>query len=82
MNDFEKSIADASQSGLYARDIKTIQVNVGLKCNQQCRHCHLQCGPERAEVMTWPVMEKILKIVDDHPCQLVDITGGSPELNP
>jgi len=29
----------------------TLQINVGLLCNQACRHCHLEAGPNRKEVM-------------------------------
>lgn len=27
----------------------TLQINVGLLCNQLCRHCHLSAGPGRKE---------------------------------
>lgn len=82
MNDFEKHIEDISEGGLHASSIDIIQVNVGLKCNQQCIHCHLDCGPARTEVMEWPTMKMILKLIDSNPCGLIDITGGTPELNP
>ena len=82
MNDFEKTISKISQGGLHACGIDTLQVNLGLKCNQQCIHCHLKCGPDRTEMMSWPVMEQILDMLEVCGCRLVDITGGSPELNP
>ena len=46
---------------LFSDTIETLQVNLGLKCNQQCLHCHMESSPERKEMMEWPVMELILK---------------------
>ena len=83
MNDFEKRIAaQHGHEGLFSDTIETLQVNIGLKCNQRCRHCHLECSPERPERMEWPVMELILHATETSHCRLVDITGGAPELNP
>ena len=83
MNDFEKRIAaQHGHEGLFSDTINTLQVNLGLKCNQQCLHCHLECSPERKEMMEWPVMELVLKAIDTSHCRLVDLTGGAPELNP
>jgi len=60
----------------------TLQINVGLLCNQRCQHCHLRAGPDRKENMTH---ETMLEVVDyARRCQfgVIDITGGAPELNP
>jgi radical SAM/Cys-rich protein len=83
MNDFEKIIAaEYETEGLFSDNIETLQVNLGLKCNQQCIHCHLECSPERKEMMEWPIMDLVLKAADSSRCGRVDITGGAPELNP
>ncbi len=83
MNSFEKKIiAHLGSDGLLSDTIDVLQVNVGLRCNQRCHHCHLDCSPERLEMMDWSVMEMILKAVEASRCKLVDITGGAPELNP
>ena len=37
---------------LHGQEIATFQVNVGLRCNQSCRHCHLECSPARTEKET------------------------------
>ena len=47
-----------------------IQINIGLKCNQQCAHCHLQCGPDRTEMMSRPVMEQIISIINSSSSRL------------
>lgn len=60
----------------------TLQINVGLLCNQSCRHCHLEAGPHRAEVMARPTMNEVVKYARRGNFQAIDITGGAPELNP
>ena len=82
MNQFEKIASEGRNDGLYADDINTMQVNVGLRCNQACAHCHLSASPESEEMMSWPVMEKVLRIAESIAPETVDITGGAPELNP
>ncbi len=59
-----------------------LQVNVGLLCNQVCRHCHLEAGPARPEVMDAATMEQVLAYARRGRFQMLDITGGAPELNP
>ena len=82
MNDFEKQIAEIDGEGLHSVKIETIQVNLGLLCNQRCAHCHLEASRQRDEIMGWDVMELILEAAKSARCQLVDLTGGAPELNP
>jgi len=82
MNDFERRISVFSEGGLFAADTEIVQVNLGLRCNQSCAHCHVGAGPGRSEVMEWPVMEEVLRVTGIVRPSLVDITGGAPELNP
>jgi radical SAM/Cys-rich protein len=82
MNDFEKRVTEKTRDGLYSTGIDTLQVNLGLQCNQECVHCHLEASPHRTERMPWTIMELILRVAGKIRCQLVDLTGGAPELNP
>jgi radical SAM/Cys-rich protein len=82
MNDFEKQVAGTTNDGLYNLRIETLQVNLGLRCNQQCVHCHLEASPQRREMMEWPTMKLVLDAAASVGCKLVDLTGGAPELNP
>jgi len=82
MNDFEKKIKEISGSWLHCSNIKILQVNIGLKCNNQCSHCHLMASPNRKEMMSWKVMKNVIDIADVIKPSIVDITGGAPELNP
>lgn len=60
----------------------TLQVNVGYLCNLLCRHCHLDAGPERREVMGEETMNDVIAYAARVRFETVDITGGAPELVP
>jgi len=60
----------------------TLQINVGLLCNQACRHCHLEAGPECREIMSADTMKQVVDFARRGRFKTVDITGGAPELNP
>ena len=60
----------------------TLQVNVGLLCNQSCRHCHLDAGPSRKEIMNEKTVADVIKLAGRFRFKTIDITGGAPEMNP
>jgi len=60
----------------------TLQINVGLLCNQACRHCHLEAGPDREEIMRRETVKDVVAYAARSGVEVVDITGGAPELNP
>ncbi len=82
---FEKSLEGSGLWPLAATGIAVFQINVGKLCNQTCKHCHVDAGPDRREVMTRETMELCLAALartDIPTIPTVDITGGAPELNP
>jgi radical SAM/Cys-rich protein len=60
----------------------TLQINVGLLCNQSCLHCHLSAGPGRKENMSSETADAVIDYARRSCFEAVDITGGAPELNP
>jgi radical SAM/Cys-rich protein len=62
--------------------LKTLQVNLGYTCNQQCLHCHVNAGPRRKEQMTRQTIDCVIKFLERHDIKHLDLTGGAPELNP
>lgn len=72
-----------SSHGLKLRrgQTRTLQINVGLLCNQNCRHCHLDAGPGRKENMTRETMLAVVDYARRSRFDVIDITGGAPELN-
>ncbi|WP_162051869.1 arsenosugar biosynthesis radical SAM (seleno)protein ArsS [Pontibacter pamirensis] len=60
-----------------------LQVNMGKMCNQTCKHCHVDAGPDRKEIMTRDTMQLCLDALQQSPdITTVDLTGGAPEMNP
>lgn len=60
----------------------TLQINVGLLCNQACKHCHLKAGPNRKEMLDEETMEDVVAYARRGKFEVIDITGGAPELHP
>ena len=67
---------------LRSSSVDTLQVNVGKLCNQACKHCHVDAGPNRTEIMTPEIVDQVIRAVSRFRISTVDITGGAPELNP
>jgi radical SAM/Cys-rich protein len=81
-SEFESALERASLWPLRPTGLAVLQVNVGKLCNQTCRHCHVDAGPDRREVMSRETMALCLEALDRSGIPTVDLTGGAPELNP
>jgi len=62
--------------------IDILQINIGYKCNQACKHCHVNSSPSRTEMMSDEIIKLIPKIISKFKIKTLDITGGAPELHP
>lgn len=59
------------------------QINLGKMCNQVCKHCHVDAGPDRKEIMNRETLLLCLEVLKAHPSfTTIDLTGGAPEMNP
>lgn len=79
---FEQALSRHGQWPLQASEIEIFQINVGKLCNQTCAHCHVDAGPDRAEIMSRETAEACICALAKTKIPKVDITGGAPELNP
>jgi len=79
---FERALEDAGLRPLRTVATRILQLNLGKRCNQTCRHCHVDAGPERTEVMPRAVVEAALAFLERARIPTLDITGGAPELHP
>ena len=79
---FEVLMEQAGLHPLRATGITVFQINVGKLCNQTCRHCHVDAGPDRGESMSRETAELCVRALAETDIPTVDITGGAPELNP
>jgi radical SAM/Cys-rich protein len=79
---FKEKLNQCGIPVLSASGVEILQINVGYMCNQTCKHCHVDAGPDRKEIMTTDTMKKILRILDRSQFSTIDLTGGAPEMNP
>lgn len=80
--DFERAIAERGLD-LRPLGVRTLQVNLGKLCNQACRHCHVDAGPGRTEMMSAAAVDRCVEILAAHKgMETLDLTGGAPELHP
>ncbi len=61
--------------------LRTLQVNLGYRCNQSCLHCHVNAGPNRTEMMDGDTVDLVLEVLQRRAVETLDLTGGAPELN-
>lgn len=79
---FQQKMEGIGMYPLKPVSIDIFQVNIGKMCNQVCKHCHVDAGPDRKEIMTRETMQLCLDVLADSSIKIVDITGGAPEMNP
>lgn len=79
---FAQRLEDLGCLGLQATRLETLQVNLGWRCNQACKHCHLQAGPHRSEQMARETIDEVIRAAARWAIPAMDLTGGAPEVNP
>jgi radical SAM/Cys-rich protein len=79
---FEVPMEQAGLHPLRPTGITVFQLNLGKLCNQTCKHCHVDAGPDRTESMSRETAELCIGALAQTDIPTVDITGGAPELNP
>jgi radical SAM/Cys-rich protein len=83
VDEFGARLAASGWTDLRPARLEIFQINVGRLCNQTCRYCHVDAGPDRVrENMDRGTMEQALALLDRLDAPTVDITGGAPELHP
>lgn len=69
-------------SPLTKNKIKVLQINLGKRCNLACTHCHVEASPKRTEELSAEICEQLVQLIHQCPeIQIVDLTGGAPEMN-
>jgi len=83
VTDFDAALAPHGWRPLRRAAPSTLQVNVGLRCDLACHHCHVEAGPKRTEAMDARTADRVLGLLARSPAlRTLDLTGGAPELNP
>src|SRR2546423_7454552 len=81
MNRFALKLAANSVSLRRSRP-EILQVNVGKLCNLICKHCHVNAGPKRKEIMARETIDRIIDWLGKSEIPTLDLTGGAPEMIP
>lgn len=79
---FAQSLRAHGLAPLQPGEPRVFQVNMGKMCNQACKHCHVDAGPDRTEIMSRETLEQCLAFLAATSIPVVDLTGGAPEMNP
>jgi radical SAM/Cys-rich protein len=83
LENFDERLKRTGYFPVKACPVEILQINVGRKCNLFCRHCHVDAGPERTELMSRQTMSGCLEAIRRNPSiKTIDVTGGAPEMNP
>ena len=79
---FAGMLRDRGVGRLTPLEPRVLQINLGKMCNQACKHCHVDAGPDRTEIMSRETLEQCLTFLANSTIPIVDLTGGAPEMNP
>ena len=79
---FKEILDEHDQFPLKPGKLKIFQVNLGYMCNQTCKHCHVDAGPDRKEIMVKETMLQCIEVLKSNEIETLDLTGGAPEMNP
>ena len=82
MHDTKPHLLKSDFPALKRSSLDTLQLNLGYTCNQSCKHCHVNAGPNRKEQMSLDTINDILDFIKKHKVTKLDLTGGAPEMNP
>ncbi|HEY9607259.1 MAG TPA: arsenosugar biosynthesis radical SAM (seleno)protein ArsS [Allocoleopsis sp.] len=67
---------------LTKHQIAVLQINLGKRCNLACTHCHVEASPKRTEELSPEICNQLIELIHRFPqIQVVDLTGGAPEMN-
>jgi len=79
---FEEKIEDVDPSYVHFKRLRTLQLNLGNRCNLACAHCHVGASPSGEKAAGKEVIDEAIAFLRSRPGLTLDITGGCPELNP
>lgn len=76
------SFKDKLISPLTKKEITTLQINLGKRCNLACSHCHVEASPKRTEELSPDICNQLIELINKFPqIATIDLTGGAPEMN-
>ena len=79
---FEQMLEQTGLWPLQPTQIEILQINLGYMCNMTCKHCHVDAGPDRTEMMSRENLEACIDAIEKTDIHTIDLTGGAPEMHP
>lgn len=55
-------------------------IELTYKCNPQCKHCYIEGGLDRKEVMNFEKTNELLNSLHEYGVSVIEFTGGEPTL--
>ena len=82
LSPFKEKVKASHSYPLRPEALEILQVNLGYLCNQTCKHCHVDAGPDRKEISSLENLELCLDLCEKNKIPTLDLTGGAPEMHP
>jgi len=82
MHDTLPLLEPSNFPSIQRKKVEIVQINIGLRCNLACLHCHTNSNPYRKEAMDADTIKLLIRYIELHKITTLDITGGAPELHP
>ncbi len=67
LHNFADTVSERCPRPLLRARVTTLQVNVGLRCDLACHHCHVEAGPRRTETMAHRTADRRLALLAAKP---------------
>ena len=82
MHDTLPLLGPSNFPAIHRKQLEIVQINIGLRCNLACLHCHTNSNPYRKEAMATETIDLLIDYINIQNIKILDITGGAPELHP
>ena len=82
MHDTLPLLGPSTFPALTRKPLEILQINIGLRCNLACLHCHVNSNPYRKEKMDSETISAVITFLKENNISTLDITGGAPEMHP
>jgi radical SAM/Cys-rich protein len=82
MHDTLPLLEPSAFPALKRKPLEILQINIGLRCNLACLHCHVNSNPYRKEKMDTDTINAVVGFLKHNGVSTLDITGGAPEMHP
>ncbi len=61
--EFDLALKQSRLFPIKATSIDILQINFGKLCNQTCKHCHVEAGPSRTEIISKKILDSCYNVI-------------------